>query len=137
VRCSRTSARDFKNKSLQFLPHSVYSLNYWGVHPVASVSSNVNKPPYATLFGARFYCALTLHVSAPIGGHLQVLCDKIYSKVATVFCLSVGHVLHLHNVIADTMNNHWRTTDVGWSLSSEVGREGQLYSEKINHVLKM
>jgi hypothetical protein len=47
------------------------------------LSSNVNKPPYVTMFGARFYCALTLHVSAPIGGHLQVLCDKIYSKVAT------------------------------------------------------
>jgi hypothetical protein len=25
----------------------------------------------------------SLHVSAPISGHLQVLCDKIYSKVAT------------------------------------------------------
>jgi hypothetical protein len=37
-------------------------LNYWGEHPVARVSSNVNKPPYATMFfGARFYCALTLH----------------------------------------------------------------------------
>jgi hypothetical protein len=24
------------------------------------------------MFGARFYCALTLHVSAPIGGNLQV-----------------------------------------------------------------
>jgi hypothetical protein len=35
------------------------------------------------MFGARFYCALTLHVSAPIGGHLQVLSDKIYSKVTT------------------------------------------------------
>jgi hypothetical protein len=35
------------------------------------------------MFGARFYCALTLHVLAPIGGHLQVLRDKIYSKVAT------------------------------------------------------
>jgi hypothetical protein len=53
------------------------------VHPVARVSSNVNIPQYATMFGARFYCALTLHVSAPIGGHLQVLYDKIYSKVAT------------------------------------------------------
>jgi hypothetical protein len=39
-----------------------YALNYWGVHPAARVSSNVNKPPYATMFGARFYCALTLHV---------------------------------------------------------------------------
>jgi hypothetical protein len=60
-----------------------FILNYWGVHPVARVSSNVNKPLYATMSGDRFYCALTLHVSAPIGGHLQVLCDKIYSKVAT------------------------------------------------------
>jgi hypothetical protein len=25
-------------------------LNYWGVHPVARVSSNVNKSPYA-MFG--------------------------------------------------------------------------------------
>jgi hypothetical protein len=33
------------------------SLNYSGVHRVARVSSNVNKPPYATMFGARFYCA--------------------------------------------------------------------------------
>jgi hypothetical protein len=53
------------------------------VHPVARVSSNVNKPLYATMFGAPFYCALTLHISAPIGGHLQVLCDEIYFKVAT------------------------------------------------------
>jgi hypothetical protein len=60
----------------------VSNLNYWGVHPVARVCSNVNKPPYATMFGACFYCALTLQVSAPIGGHLQVLCDKIYSQVA-------------------------------------------------------
>jgi hypothetical protein len=29
-------------------------------------ASNVDKPLYATMFfGARFYCALTLHVSAP------------------------------------------------------------------------
>jgi hypothetical protein len=26
------------------------NLNYWGVYPVAHVSSNVNKPPYATMF---------------------------------------------------------------------------------------
>jgi hypothetical protein len=25
-------------------------------------NSNVNKPQYATMFGASFYCALTLHV---------------------------------------------------------------------------
>jgi hypothetical protein len=29
-------------------------INYWGVQPVARVPSNVNKPPYATMFGARF-----------------------------------------------------------------------------------
>jgi hypothetical protein len=49
--------------------------------PIINEYINVNKPPYATMFGARFYCALTLHVLAPIGGHLQVLCDKIYSTV--------------------------------------------------------
>jgi hypothetical protein len=34
-----------------------------------------------------FYCALLpLHVSAPIGGHLQVVCNtKKYSKIATVY----------------------------------------------------
>jgi hypothetical protein len=53
-----------------------------GGYPYHLYFSYVNKPPYATMFGARFYCALTLHVSAPIGGHLQELCDKIYSKVA-------------------------------------------------------
>jgi hypothetical protein len=57
--------------------------NSRGNYEAPYYSSNVNKPPYATMFGARFYCALTLHVSAPIGGHLQVLCSKIYSKVAT------------------------------------------------------
>jgi hypothetical protein len=69
--------------SLDAARKTAFILNYCGVHPVARVSSNVNIPPYATMFGARFYCALTLHVSAPIGGHLQVRCDKIYSKVAT------------------------------------------------------
>jgi hypothetical protein len=33
-----------------------------------------------------FYCALfTLHVSAPIGGHLQVVCNTINSKSVTVY----------------------------------------------------
>jgi hypothetical protein len=33
-----------------------------------------------------FYCALfTLHVSAPIGGHLQAVCNTKNSKVVTVY----------------------------------------------------
>jgi hypothetical protein len=33
-----------------------------------------------------FYCALfTLHVSAPIGGHLQVICNTKNSKAVTVY----------------------------------------------------
>jgi hypothetical protein len=33
-----------------------------------------------------FYCALlTLHVSAPIGGHLQVVCNTKNSKAVTVY----------------------------------------------------
>jgi hypothetical protein len=38
-------------------------------------NSNIGRPPYATqYFSARFYCALiTLHVSAPFGGHFQVV----------------------------------------------------------------
>jgi hypothetical protein len=35
---------------------------------------------------SSFYCALfTLHVSAPIGGHLQVVCNIKNSKVVTVY----------------------------------------------------
>jgi hypothetical protein len=47
--------------------------------------SNVNKPQYATMFGARFYCAIHYMFRPLISGHLQVICDKIYSKVATVY----------------------------------------------------
>jgi hypothetical protein len=33
-----------------------------------------------------FYCALlTLHVSAPIGGHLQMVCNTTNSKAVTVY----------------------------------------------------
>jgi hypothetical protein len=41
---------------INVLANMLANLNYWGVHPVVSVSSNVNKPPYATMFfGTRFY----------------------------------------------------------------------------------
>jgi hypothetical protein len=50
--------------------------------------SNIGRPPYAThYFSARFYCALiTLHVSAPFGGHLQVVRKhKNIFKVVTIY----------------------------------------------------
>jgi hypothetical protein len=41
---------------INVLANMLANLNYWGVHPAARVSSNVNKPPYATMFfGALFY----------------------------------------------------------------------------------
>jgi hypothetical protein len=46
------------------------------MHPVARVSIKYWKTSVrnTVFFGARFYCALlTLHVSAPFGGHLQVV----------------------------------------------------------------
>jgi hypothetical protein len=56
---------------------SFYYLNYWVMHPVARLSiqywNNLRKQQ-SIFFGARFYYALlTLHVSAPFGGHLQVV----------------------------------------------------------------
>jgi hypothetical protein len=46
------------------------------MHPVARVSIKYwnNLRTQQSIFGAIFYCALlTLHVSAPFGGHLQVV----------------------------------------------------------------
>jgi hypothetical protein len=64
-------------------------LNYWGVHPVACVSSNVNKPPYTTMFLVLVFIVRLHYIFRPlIGGHLQVICDKIYSKVATLSSLT-------------------------------------------------
>jgi hypothetical protein len=51
-------------------------LSYWVMHPVARVSIKYwnNLCTQQSIFSARFYCALlTLHVSAPFGGHLQVV----------------------------------------------------------------
>jgi hypothetical protein len=54
----------------------VYQLNI-------GITSVLNR----IFFGARFYCALlTLHVSAPFGGHLQVVRKhKKISKVVTIY----------------------------------------------------
>jgi hypothetical protein len=47
-------------------------INNWVMHPVVRVS--INSVRNTVFFSARFYCALlTLHVSAPFGGHLQVV----------------------------------------------------------------
>jgi hypothetical protein len=46
------------------------------MHPVARISIKYwnNLRTQQSIFGARFYCALlTIHVSAPFGGHLQVV----------------------------------------------------------------
>jgi hypothetical protein len=53
------------------------------------------------MFGARFYCALTLYVSAPIGGHLQVLCDKIY------FIWFINITAYTHNRIHTPIINNY------------------------------
>jgi hypothetical protein len=49
------------------------------MHPVARVSINIVyyiKTSVRNKCRCSFYCALlTLHVSAPIGGHLQVVCN--------------------------------------------------------------
>jgi hypothetical protein len=50
-------------------------LNYWVMHPVARVSINIYiETSVRNKCRCSFHCALlTLHVSAPIGGHLQVV----------------------------------------------------------------
>jgi hypothetical protein len=46
--------------------------NCWVMHPVARVLINILKTSVRNKF--IVYCVLpTLHVSAPIGGHLQVI----------------------------------------------------------------
>jgi hypothetical protein len=47
----------------------------------------MKKPPYATNVGARFivHSLHTLHVSAPIGGHHQVVCNTKNSEAVTVY----------------------------------------------------
>jgi hypothetical protein len=48
--------------------------------------SNVNKPPYATVFLVLVFIVRLHCMFRPlIGGHHQAICDKIYSKVATVY----------------------------------------------------
>jgi hypothetical protein len=60
------------------------------MHPVARVSIKYWKTSVCNtvFFSARFYCALhTLHVSAPFGGHLQVVHKhkKIYGDYLGIF----------------------------------------------------
>jgi hypothetical protein len=55
----------------------ILHLNYWVMHPVVRVSIKYwnNLRTQQSIFSARFCCALlTLHVLAPFGGHLQVVC---------------------------------------------------------------
>jgi hypothetical protein len=51
-------------------------------------SSNVNKPQYATMLLVLVFIVHLHYMFRPlIGGHLQVISDKIYSKVATLYVL--------------------------------------------------
>jgi hypothetical protein len=59
------------------------NLNNWVMHPVARVSIKYwNTSVHNKFFGSRFVVYFTLHVSAPIGGHLHVVYKhiKIYSR---------------------------------------------------------
>jgi hypothetical protein len=54
------------------------------MHPVARVSIKYwNTSVHNKFFGARFIVHFTLHVSAPIGGHLQVLYKHIYIVITS------------------------------------------------------
>jgi hypothetical protein len=62
------------------------------MHPVARVSIKYwnNHRTQESIFSARFYCALlTLHVSAPFGGHLQEVRKQIEYIVTAldIFCV--------------------------------------------------
>jgi hypothetical protein len=70
----------------------VVIFNYWGVHPVAHVSSNVNKPPYATMFLVLVfivhlhYMFRTLIGGIAYGGLLTllvVICRYVQQDVST------------------------------------------------------
>jgi hypothetical protein len=67
----------------------IYHLNYWVMYPVARISIKYwnTSVRYKLFFDTRFYCALlTLHVSAPIGGHFQVVREhKNISKAVTIY----------------------------------------------------
>jgi hypothetical protein len=70
------------------------NLNYWVMRPVERVSINIYiETSVRNKCRCSFYCALfTLHVSAPIGGHLQVVCITKNSKAVTVYVN--GLVIH-------------------------------------------
>jgi hypothetical protein len=56
------------------------------MHPVARVSTNNVETSVRNKCRCSFYCALfTLHISAPIGGHLQVVSNTKNSKSVTVY----------------------------------------------------
>jgi hypothetical protein len=61
-------------------------LNHWVMHPVARVPTNIAETSLRNKCRCSFYCALfTLLVSAPIGGHLQVVYNTKNSKSVTVY----------------------------------------------------
>jgi hypothetical protein len=56
----------------------VAKFNCWVLHPVARVSTNafLKTTVRNNVFVIDFILHYLLHVSAPIGGHLQVICTQ-------------------------------------------------------------
>jgi hypothetical protein len=74
-----------------------FLLNHWVMHPVACVSISIYRSLRTQQMSCSFYCALlTLHVSAPIGGHFQVVCNTKNSKVVTIYVIRIYFLF-----------NHW------------------------------
>jgi hypothetical protein len=59
--------------------------NYWGVHPVARVFSNVNKPPYATMFWCSFLLTMTMKMT--------ILCI-LYFKLSIDLYIFILYILY-------------------------------------------
>jgi hypothetical protein len=89
--------------------------------------SNIGRPPYATqYFSARFYCALiTLHVSSPFGGHLQVV-HKYKKYIQGCHLLSLFRVSMLLVIVfvlcpADFHLDNRPEVDMSYSASVPLG----------------
>jgi hypothetical protein len=60
------------------------NLNHWVMHPVARVSNSIYRNlPMQQMSVLVLLCTFSLHVSAPIGGHLQV-----QGNCLRIFCIT-------------------------------------------------
>jgi hypothetical protein len=76
------------------------------MHPVARVSTNNVETSVRNKCRRSFYCALlTLHVSAPIGGHLQVVSNTKNSKSVRLYIsVSLCYILYLYFMARKLLN---------------------------------